>query len=272
MHRLTWLGGATTHLELGSFRILTDPMFCEGPQAFFMDGHPSTGEDNVPIARLTPLPVVTVDRLDLLMVSHLHSDHFDACAVERLDKRLEVIAPTPNLTQLQQWGFQQLNGLDWNEERAWGRGDEHLRVIAVPAHHSHDPGVSHDLGVVNGYLLEHVGQTGVARVYWTGDTVWFEEMHRVVERFPIIDLLLPHLGAVGKDGPWGLMSLDGVEGARVVMVARPRTVIPIHHSTFSQYVEPVSRFVQEVRATGLTGELVVLGEGETWVFATPRAT
>jgi hypothetical protein len=50
--RLLWVGGPTARIELGSFRLLTDPMLSQGP--------PSTGEDNVPIARLASLPPVIV--------------------------------------------------------------------------------------------------------------------------------------------------------------------------------------------------------------------
>jgi len=78
--RLLWVGGPTARIELGSFRLLTDPMLSQGPEAFIMNGHPSTGEDNVPIARLASLPPVEVDDLDLVLASHLHSDHFDAPA------------------------------------------------------------------------------------------------------------------------------------------------------------------------------------------------
>jgi len=259
---VTWIGGATVRIEMGSFRILTDPMFCEGPEAFIMNGHPSTGADNVPIARLTPLPAVELDDLNLVMVSHLHSDHFDACAVERLSKDLELVAAPPNVERLRGWGFGRVEALDWGAERTWHLNGETLRVRAVPAHHAHEEAVDHELGMVNGYLIEHVASG--ERIYWTGDTVWFDAMTQLVAEMPTVDLLMPHLGGVGQGGPWGTISLDAVEGIRVVNVVRPGAVIPIHHTTFSHYVEPVSVFVDRLRASEFTGDLVVLAEGENW--------
>jgi L-ascorbate metabolism protein UlaG (beta-lactamase superfamily) len=263
MH-LLWVGGPTSRIELGSFRLLTDPMFGQGPAAFVMNGHPSTGEDNVPIARRSPLPPVEVDDLDMVLASHLHTDHFDAAAVQRLSKDVQVIAPTANVGQLRDWGFNQAEGLDWRQERTWDRNGERLRVLALPAYHSHDAQVSHDLGVVNGYLLEHRTDEAAFRIYWTGDTVWFDELNQLAQEVPGVDLLLLHLGGVGKDGPWGLMTLDAAEATRVVLVTRPRTVIPVHHSTFSHYVEPISEFAQMVRASDYTGQLAVLDEGQSW--------
>jgi N-acyl-phosphatidylethanolamine-hydrolysing phospholipase D len=270
MH-LLWVGGPTSRIELGSFRLLTDPMFGKGPEAFIMNGHPSTGEDNVPIARRSPLPPVEVDELDLVLASHLHSDHFDAPAVERLDKGLPVVAPTANVPQLQDWGFNEVEGMDWRQERSWHKHGERLRLLALPAHHSHDAQVSHELGVVNGYLLEHHtdADADAFRIYWTGDTVWFDELHQIAEEIPDLDLLLPHLGGVGKDGPWGLMSLDAAEAARVVRVTRPRTVIPVHHSTFSHYVEPISELAKALATSRYTGQLVILDEGQSWTSGLP---
>ena len=47
--RLMWIGGPTTRLEIGAFRVLTDPMLGEGAEAFVMRRHPTTGALNVPI-------------------------------------------------------------------------------------------------------------------------------------------------------------------------------------------------------------------------------
>jgi N-acyl-phosphatidylethanolamine-hydrolysing phospholipase D len=62
----------------------------------------------------------------------------------------------------------------------------------------------------------------------------------------------------------GLISLDAVEGTRVVEVINPGTVIPMHHSTFSFYVEPISGFATRLCTSGFAGNLVVLREGDSW--------
>ena len=62
----------------------------------------------------------------------------------------------------------------------------------------------------------------------------------------------------------GLISLDAVEGTRVVAVINPDTVIPMHHSTFPFYVEPVAEFARRLGASAYRGELVILDEGENW--------
>jgi L-ascorbate metabolism protein UlaG (beta-lactamase superfamily) len=44
-----------------------------------------------------------------------------------------------------------------------------------------------------------------------------------------------------------------VEGTRVVAVINPDTVIPIHHSTFPFYVEPVAEFARRLGASAYRG-------------------
>jgi len=269
--RLMWVGGPTTRLELGSFRVLTDPMLGDGPEAFVMRRHPTTGELNVPIPRLTALPELDLDDVDLVLTSHLHSDHFDGRAVERLDHGVPIVAPTPNVAQLHDWGFRDVTGIDWRDTHTLSKQGEQLSVTALPAHHAHDSRADHDLGAVNGYLVEHTAPNSVFRIYWTGDTVWFDLLRDVAAALPPVDLLLPHLGGVGSTGgPWGMISLDAVEGTRVTEAVGPDVVIPIHHSTYPFYVEPVSAFVRLLVASAYTGRVLVLREGETWTSRSDR--
>ncbi|PRY03129.1 L-ascorbate metabolism protein UlaG (beta-lactamase superfamily) [Pontibacter ummariensis] len=258
----TWLGGPTFILDIGNFRLLSDPVFAEGPFAFMMNGHPSSGKDNVPIARATPLPSMDFSDLDLLLLSHLHSDHFDEVARDRLPKDLLLIAPVDQVDSPKLKNFTNRRPLGWWEVTLLEKQGETLRIISLPASHSHDPATNNDLGVVNGYALQYTSDQFTYTVYWTGDTVWFEGIREIKERLGKIDLLVPHLGAVGKGGPWGLMTLDSEEAAKVVDTVQPVTVIPVHHHTFSHYTEPIS-FLEE-RLQHSPTDLRVLQEGESF--------
>ncbi len=264
--RVQWIGGATMLLREGPFRILTDPVFGTGPAAFVMRGHPSTGAEYAEIARLAPLPPLDLEGLDLLLLSHLHSDHFDAVAAGRLDKGLLAVAPSAQAETLRQRGFTSVRGLDWWQEMTLERDGERLRVLAVPARHSADDAVNADLGVVNGYVIERRAADGQTQtLYWTGDTVWFDGMEEIARRVGRPHLLLPHLGAVGTGGPWGRMTLNAEEARRLVLLFLPEAVIPIHHHTFAHYVEPVSAFAAALRDTPFAARLALLAEGDTWV-------
>jgi len=259
---LYWLGGATMELRLGSFRLLTDPVLADGPVAFYMDGHPSTGKDGEPIERYASVPPLRVDGLDALLLSHTHTDHFDAVARERVPRALWGLAPADQVPRLEAWGYEVIEGVVPGEEHHIERAGQVLRIRALPARHSHDAATSEELGNVNGYLIEHETVRRTFRLVWTGDTVWFDELpDAVLQRGPV-DVLIPHLGAVGRGGPWGLMTMDAEEAARLIERVAPNRVVPVHHHTFSHYTEPVSALVDRLHHTRFAEALRVAEEGE----------
>jgi N-acyl-phosphatidylethanolamine-hydrolysing phospholipase D len=260
--KFQWIGGPTFLLELGSFRILSDPMFAEGESAFIMNGHPSTGEDNVPIARLAPLPHFELSPLDCVILSHLHSDHFDQVARETLAKDSLLVAPSDQESKLKNWGFKNIQGLGWWQEFVLTKENESLKLISVPAQHSHDAQTNQELGIVSGYILKYSANGITYSIYWTGDTVWFDEMDEIKKAVGDLDLLIPHLGAVGMDGPWGLMTLNSNEAVKLVELMEPQAIIPIHHHTFSHYVEPANIFQEGLENSEYQERLILLDEGK----------
>jgi N-acyl-phosphatidylethanolamine-hydrolysing phospholipase D len=81
-----------------------------------------------------------------------------------------------------------------------------------------------------------------------------------------LDLLIPHLGAVGMGGPWGLMTLNSNEAVKLVELMAPHAIIPIHHHTFSHYVETVDLFQKELENIKHTRRLFILHQGESLCF------
>jgi N-acyl-phosphatidylethanolamine-hydrolysing phospholipase D len=152
--------------------------------------------------------------------------------------------------------------LGWWQTWSSQKNGEILTLTAMPARHAHADRLNSELGVVNGYLIEHHTADTHYRVYWTGDTVWFDDLNRAKAHTGHIDLLIPHLGAVGVDGPYGLMTLTAEEAVRVVDLFEADAIIPIHHHTFSHYVEPIEVFQAWLRGTPREPLLHILREGE----------
>jgi len=261
--KFLWVGGPTFLLELGVFRVLADPVFGTGEPAFIFRRHPATGEDNVPVSRLTDLPPLELSGLDIVLVSQHREDHFDAAAAERLDKNVAVIAPTDTVHALSSSGFGKTEELGWWEELSRTKSGETLTVMAVPTRYANDERMRAEYGASNGYIIRH--ETGDVRytAYWTADTAWFSGARDISRRAGETDLLIPGLGAIGSGGPHGLASLSCKEAMQFVFLFRPKTIIPIGYNTFSHYEEGVAELEERIGKTMYEKKLVVLGEGQS---------
>lgn len=258
-----WIGGPTYILKLGGFKILTDPMFCpKSDTAFVIKKHPTTGAINAFVKRFTEPSPFDTSNIDLLLISHLHADHFDKEARKILNKNLRAIAPAANRESLLAWGFSNTAGLKWNDTITYKNEAETLTIISVKALHAKDERLNAELGQVNGYIIEYDDGQSVYRIYWTGDTVWFDEMQSY-KQFEKIDLLIANMGSVGSDGKVGRRGLNSEECLRIVELLKPSLTIPVHHSTFSHYVEPISVLQKLSAKTKYKSKIKILKESST---------
>lgn len=260
---MQWIGGPTYVLQLGSFKVLTDPMLSpKGDTAFIIKQHPTTGKLNAPVARLIAPASFDMANMDVLLISHPHADHMDSQAIAKLDKKLHLVGPKESRNVFTGWGFQDINGLSWGDSTMIQKGNESLKIIAVKAVHAANEPLRTALGKGNGYVIEYHNGTETYRIYWTGDTVWFNELDGYT-RYGKIDLMIPDMGAVGSDGNLGRRGLNWVDCLHLANVLNPSRIIPVHHSTFSIYVEPISVLKTGFSATRFSNRLEVLKTGET---------
>jgi L-ascorbate metabolism protein UlaG (beta-lactamase superfamily) len=271
--KLQWIGGPTFLLELGSFRVLADPVLGTGEAAFHLRAprekaarEESDRGAGVPVTRLTELPAVNIEALDLVLVSRMRADHLDPTAVDRLDSSLAVILPAGQASVLEADGFHNTHQLQWWGEAFETKGDETLTVVAVPVAL---PGVSvppdarKPGGDANGYIIEHAVRDKKYTIYWTGDTLWFPQSRDIKERCGDVDLMIVHLGAVGADAD-DRTTLNGKEAMQFVYMFQPKRLLAINHSTFSHYTESIDDFSQRIDLTLYDRRLVLLTEGETF--------
>jgi L-ascorbate metabolism protein UlaG (beta-lactamase superfamily) len=258
---LTFVGTATTILRIGSFTILTDPNFLrQGQRAYLGKGLWSK--------RLTEpaMAVGDLPPLDAVVLSHLHGDHWDRVARRELDRTPPVVTTEPAARRLSRYGFD-CSGLDTWDEHVLAKGDERLRVVAVPAVHARGV-LGRLLPPVMGSVLEHgVGGTVDRRVYLSGDTLTGDHLDAVHDRFPDIDAAVVHLG--GTRVLAHTVTMDDVQGVDFLRRVRPAVAVPVHYDDYGVFRSPLSAFLTRAEQAGTATDVRSVRRGETVRLSPP---
>ena len=241
--QLHFIGTATTVITLGSFTVLTDPNFLHRGQRAYLGYGLSTARLTDPAIEPEELP-----RLDAVVLSHLHGDHFDRVAKARLDRSAPILSTPHAVRRLGKWGFA-TEGLATWEQHVLSKGEEELAVTALPAVHARGV-LGKLLPPVMGSMLEHrvAGQV-VRRVYLSGDTLTGAHVDEVRERYPDIDVAVVHLG--GTRVLLRMVTMDDRMGVEFVERSRPRVVVPVHHDDYGVFRSPLSDFLERMAARGV---------------------
>jgi L-ascorbate metabolism protein UlaG (beta-lactamase superfamily) len=259
-----FIGTATVLVRYAGFTILTDPNFLHRGE------HVRLGY-GLRSRRLTD-PALEIDALpplDLVVLSHLHEDHWDRVAEARLDRALPVVTTPSAADALTGRGFSAAAPLATWETLACAKGSARLRITSMPGRHG-PPVLSRALPEVMGSLLEFETAEGLRllRIYITGDTLVHDRIREIHARYADIDLALLHLGGTRVLGV--LVTMDGPQGVEMMRIVQPRLAIPIHYDDYTVFRSPLSDFQDAVSAARLEDHVHYLRRGDTFAFDAPR--
>ena len=253
--KITYLGGATYLLEIGSFRILTDPGFDpDGTERSEGPGHELKKNMQPPIA------ADAIGPIDAVLLSHAqHYDNLDNTGKAMLPLWGRVLT-TPdsaralggNAEPLETWASTELTN---------GRG-ETIRVTATPAIHTNDPSIRDAVGETTGFVLEWDGQENGA-LYISGDTVWTADIEEIGKRFDVGTAIL-HMGAANVPAVGDVrLTMDGEEGAKVVSTLDIQVAFPAHFEGWLHYKQGRDGIESAFDAAGVRDRLRFLTPGES---------
>lgn len=244
--KLQLLRNATLKLSYGGRTILIDP--CFAPRHSL----PSfAGRSPNPLVDL-PLPVEEIlAGVELVVVSHLHSDHFDKTAQEAVPRQLPVICQPGDEATIAKVGFTDVTPLttsiDWNG----------LRLTRCEGSHGLGP-VVEKMGNVMGFVLEAPHEP---KLYWAGDTVLYPPILETVCR-TIPDIIVSHSCGARWDGD--LIVMDADQTISLSEAAPGSIVVATHmealdHATVDRYDLRRAADAKSIPAT----RLIIPRDGET---------
>jgi L-ascorbate metabolism protein UlaG (beta-lactamase superfamily) len=252
---LAWLGHATVLINFFGLKILTDPVlfprigirlpgFTVGPKRL-----------TAPALQFRELP-----RIDLILLSHAHFDHFDLRTLHCFDQHARVIT-APNTADLLRWtSLRDITELHWGETKVLdtsGLTTGNIAISAVEVKHWGARKQRDDYRGYNGYLIES-GCRGKRRILFGGDTAMTDSFAKL--RHPI-DLAIMSIGAYN---PWIHSHCTPEQAVEMATAAGAQFIMPVHHQTFrlsfEPLREPIERFQAALRNTPRRIALCEIGE------------
>jgi len=224
-----WLGHTTVLLKIDGFTVLTDPVFSTRIGI-------GLGPLTLGLKRLVEPALVLADlpKIDLVLLSHAHMDHFDLPSLRRLESRGTAVvtaARTSDLLRVRRYAG--VRELGWGERAAVGP----LEIRAFQVNHWGARMRSDTYRGYNGYTIE----AGRYRVLFGGDTAATTAFRGLRKSRPFDLGIMP----VGAYDPWIHAHCTPEQAWQMANDAGVESFLPVHHQTFAlsrePYLEPIER-------------------------------
>ena len=240
MTDITFVGHATILIRTDGLNIITDPMFSAGPPFHVFKRANDAG-----------MCVDELPKIDVILISHSHLDHFDKRSLRKMSKQSMVIVPPGYRKKLERMGFtdvRELDGKSWESARIGKVG-----ITAVKSYHARN---------CNGYVIK-----GKHTLYFPGDTGYFDGIKKIAERFKVDVVFLPLMRWIPLLRLFN-HHIDAEQAVEMVKVLKPaKYAIPIHWGFYPRSETEMKIFVSMMKKEGFGNKLLVLRNGEKKTLA-----
>jgi len=240
---ITWYGHASALVEIDGVRVLLDPVWSDRCSPSRLAGphrlHP------------VPVPLAALPDLDAIVLSHDHYDHLDMATIKWLARNhtAPFLVPLGVGAHLERWHVpaDRIVELDWDESTQVGP----LTLTVTEAQHFSGRRITKRNYTLWGSWVI-TGPT--RRVFYSGDTGYFEGFSRIGDRYGPFDATLVQIGAY--DAGWPDIHMTPEQGAQTHLDVQGSLMIPVHWCTFvlafHPWGEPADRLWEESKARGIT--------------------
>ena len=220
--KIQLIRNATLRITYAGHTFLIDP--------YLADKHayePYLGKSRNPTCDL-PLPAEEVIKgIEMVIVSHLHSDHFDEEAQRLIPDDMHIFCEPGDAAIIMEQGFTNVKPIQ--HIIRW----ENISIRRTPGQHGVDDWADR-LGTVSGFIFEADNEP---TLYWMGDTIWYDEVKDIIKDLQP-DVIVTHSsGAVlGDSDP---IVMDAKQTVAVAQTASNAIVVATHmealdHGTVSR--------------------------------------
>jgi L-ascorbate metabolism protein UlaG (beta-lactamase superfamily) len=215
---ICWLGHASFLIQLEGFRFIIDPVF-----------------GNIPFYKRyseSPYNVQELGKINYLLISHLHYDHFDRKSINALRKQHpKFILPQGMQNYISD--NEDIQTLQWYETYEI---NSKLSVTFVPAKHWGQRGLfDRNKALWGGFILQSPAHT----FFFAGDSGYDKHFKTIGKQFDIDYALLP-IGAYEPNFFMKSHHLSPQEAHQAFKDLQATKMIPMHYGTFQLSNESIN--------------------------------
>jgi L-ascorbate metabolism protein UlaG (beta-lactamase superfamily) len=242
------IGHSTLLLKISGKLILLDPVFSERASPFQFIGpkrfhQPPIGIDALPL-------------IDAVVISHNHYDHLDKDSIKQLaGKVAHFVVPLGNGNDLVAWGVdeQKITEMDWWQEFHL----DEVTLVSTPSQHFSGRGITdRDKTLWSSYVIK----SSESRVFFSGDTGYFNGFKEIGEKYGPFDLTLIETGAYHPS--WASIHMLPEQSLQAHVDLKGQRMMPIHNGTFNLALhswkdpfEQITRLAESQQVDLLTPEM-----------------
>jgi L-ascorbate metabolism protein UlaG (beta-lactamase superfamily) len=259
---ITHIGTATAILNIDGINFLTDPFFSPAGTEWSQHGVHLKNQDD-PALKMDQLP-----HIDAVLLSHEnHPDNLDELGRQLLDGRHVVttndgaknLAPRPSVLGFGNW-----------EEKSVNIAGQTFHVTATPC--KHWPGHECVGFVIHTESFGNAPDGRPNAVYFSGDTVYMEELAKISEKYHIAVALMN----LGKATFYGFNSeglpghpndsiqitMDGRQAARLFRDIKADMLVPMHYESWGHFTQHQKELSEEFKQEGILSKIRWLEPGK----------
>ncbi|ABM41582.1 MULTISPECIES: MBL fold metallo-hydrolase [Pseudomonadota] len=256
---LQQIRNATIKIDYGDVRFLVDPMLAK------KGSYPAApGSFNSEIRNPTvdlPIPLEKVIDVDAVIVTHLHFDHWDNEAKERIPKDMPIFAQNDEDART-------IRGSGFRDVRVLNEATEFkgVRLIKTSGQHGSDAAMAVRgklLGTVSGVVFQ---RPGFKSLYVAGDTVWNTHVQDALATYRP-DVIVLNAGYVRFNDIDGAIIMGKEDLYRVNQAAPGAYIVAVHLESLNHATQSRQELKDYIKEKSLDPQRVLVpDDGESYSF------
>lgn len=243
----TWIGHATSLIQLKGLNVLTDPVFSNRASPFAFAGPKRLGP--------LPLSIDQLPRIDVVVISHNHYDHLDRSSVLKIYQRFgdhtQFLVPLGLRSFLRDLGIKNVLELDWWDQKTVQQNGQSFRFTFTPSQHWSSRWIwDRNQTLWGGWFIENG-----YKILFAGDTGYSKDFQDIRKRLGVPDFAMIPIGAYG---PRWFMKNHHVDVADAIQIHKDlgsKKSVAIHWGTFKLSDEPLEEPAKELKRLSIEKSL-----------------